>query len=253
MAVNKDFDLEFDETDPTLASCCIRDIQDRKQAAKFKAELRSKDPVERAVQTRKHGAEIGLAKPCLIPEFSPSFVAAKFPIGRFVETNECNLLGVASSGTFAICLALPEIPSSLEVSIRDWLDGFESVLLCHRFKQATCRTCFLNENIRLPALVVYDCGESVLTLDRMRLESESETSLLTRLTLVKRQRAQEKKREMGSDDESEKPRTGRNNFFVCEKEGCNRSFHHVHVKSTYKNSSFQDSGDERGNDSSDDL
>ena len=221
----------FDD-DPTLSACCIRDLEERKQAAAWKAELKRNDPVERAEAMRKvvGGAESGGQ------HHRHHQSVPNFPRGKLVETNECNLGGIINKGMFVVCLALPEFPTLLESAMRNWMDGFDSVLLIHRFKPSACRNCYLDENLKLPALVVWSQGERVMLIDRNRLEAETETSIIARLTLAKRQCTTNLD---DDDDDDEETGTGRNSYFKCEKQGCTRTFHHVHVANRWKNSTFE--------------
>ena len=228
---------EFFPDDPTLSACCLRDMEDRKQAAKWKAELKRNDPVERSEIRARQGAGIAslFTNDC---DGHHSHVnrQLRLPKGTFVEISECDITSAIANGDFVVCLALAESPSQLELSIKEWLDGMDCALVSHRFRPSTCRSCFLNENIRLPALILWNKGERLLALERNRLEAETEGSLLSRLTLMRRQASDGDKSD-NSEDEDER-KTGRSSYFKCGKAGCSRTFHHVHVQNKWKNSEF---------------
>lgn len=221
------------DDDPTLSACCIRDLQERKQAAAWKAELKQNDPVERAEARARQGA--GIASLFTSNHHSHSHLPLNISKGSLAEVGECDISSIVSGGQFVVCLAMSETPSELQSSLREWIDGFDAILVAHIFRPAACRNCFLNENIRLPALIVWNKGERQIVLERNRLEAETEVSLIARLTLLKRQASDSN----DSEEESDERETGRNAYFRCGKPGCDRSFHHVHVKDTWKNSAFE--------------
>jgi hypothetical protein len=245
-------DYELDMNDPTLSQCCVRDLEDRKRAAAFKAELRRNDPILKAEMRAKVGAGIMFGNSQQHAQHNHTHASnPAFPTGKLIETDECNVISAASSGGFVVCLALPPSSTPFETALRNWIDGFDCILMAHRFRPSTCKSCFLNEDISLPALIVWSKGARLLAMDRPKLESENEATLIGRLTVMKRQFSSSDDNESDNEDD-DNTTTGRNNFFKCEKHGCSRTFHHVHVKEVWKNSGFENGRNEDKDDEMED-
>ena len=92
-------------------------------------------------------------------------------------------------------------------------------------------------------------------MDRSKLEKEGEFSLISHLSNLKRvQKEKEDSYERSNDGErdDERIKTGRNNYFKCEREGCNRTFYHVHVKAQSKNAEFEEKAGKSGKEEDED-
>lgn len=219
--------------DPALSACCVRDLEDRMKSSKIKARLRALDPVEKAVRERQDAARAwSMVRPT-------AAVAFRGPVehGTWIETNECNVLALARSpeDRFVVCLARAPVVTEIENRIKDWLEGFQAVLVTHQFTASQCSSCVVNESTSLPALVVWNSGSRVAELDRRQLEMETEGGLIGRLTMLKKTNnvvlADGKSKSIinnneDSDDEDVKS-GGRTGFFQCNT--CDRHFFHVHV------------------------
>lgn len=218
--MNSDFD-------PTLDSCCARDEAMQKQASAWKSELHRLDPVEQRLNQVRLGGALA-TKPSARHGHAH---AARIENGTPVETDECNLFDLIGTGRFFLCLAATPGLTRLEETLLEYLEGFPAPIVVHRFRpQSSCQgKCLVTGSMQLPSLMVFCGGKQLLVLERNRIESETESGLIARLSRLKQtsERAED-------DDDDDRETTGRNKFFQCGKQGCDRTFHHVHVQSQSK-------------------
>ncbi|KAH9259066.1 hypothetical protein BASA81_002686 [Batrachochytrium salamandrivorans] len=234
--------------DPTLDSCCARDEAMQKQASEWKSELHRLDPVEQRLNQVRMGGALAM-----MPAARHGHAhAARIENGTPVETDECNLFDLIETGKFFLCLAATPELTRLEKTLLEYLEGFPAPIVVHRFRpHSSCQAkCFVTGTMQLPSLMVFCAGKQLMVLERNRIESETESGLIARLSRLK-QSSEENKGDDEEDDHRET--TGRNKFFQCGKQGCDRTFHHVHVQSQfkYKQNDGQQSHSEEEDDDSD--
>jgi len=87
-----------------------------------------------------------------------------------------------------------------------------------------------------PSLLVWMHGASLLRLDKRALERETPRTLLAKLTALSGKASQRP----ASKTTTTPP--------ACGKPGCDRTFHHVHVQSRYKNAAFDTSDNDDDDD-----
>lgn len=199
-------------SDPTLAACCLRDLEDQRRARELQSKLAARDTVaakERAAMAPFAAArsdEMGGALESALNETGGGLVVvlASDGDGRGGDTS---------------------LAEAYARGLDDWTEAGDGR------RWIRFRGPIQTLESRRPALLVFNDRIRMLTLTREQLEAEPWYRIAALLTtMIAQVNRGGGKDSSGEEDEEEKN--------SCPKPGCDRRFHHVHVQSRWRNEEF---------------